>query len=143
VTRLALAALCALALLLVGCAHRLAPAIHVLNTTSAALTASHSAIVNVQDAESAQAEARCTTRECAEAAGAAVDVRYDPWWDAYHAGWLSWVAARSVVEASQAVDAAGGTYDAARVQAAVLAIAAAQERLREATEGLMQRRAAK
>lgn len=132
-------ALCLLALPLVGCAHRLTPAITVLNSTSAALAASHAAVVNLQDAESAAAESTCATRECAEAAGARVDAAYEPWWGAYHAHWLVWVGARSVVEAAQAVDAAGGTYDAARVQAAVLAIAKAQERLRMATEGLMAR----
>lgn len=132
--------LCVLALLLVGCAHPLTPAITVLNTSSAFLTTAHGAIVAAQDAESAQAEARETTRDAAEAAGARTDAEYDPIWDAYHVVWLVWVAGRAAVEAQQAAEAAGAAYDPTRVQAAVLRLSQAQERLRSATEALTQRR---
>jgi hypothetical protein len=143
VTRTALAILCALALLLVGCAHHLTPAITALNTSSAFLTSAHAAIVNVQDAESAAAETREATYEAAAAAGARVDGEYEPLWSAYHVTWLVWVAGRAIVEAEQAADAAGGAYDPAKVSAAVLRLAEAQRRFGEATEALMARRAAK
>jgi hypothetical protein len=143
VARSVLALLCALALLLAGCAHRLAPAITVLNTSSTFLTTAHGAIVAAQDAESAQAESRETTRDASEAAGARTDVEYEPIWDAYHGVWLVWVAGRAAVEAQQAADAAGATYDHARVWAAVLRLSEAQERMRVAIESMMQRRQAR
>ena len=69
-----------------------------------------------------------------------IDVEYDPIWDAYHGVWLVWVAGRAVVEAEQAAEAAGASFDLVRAQAAVLRLSDAQRRLSEATEALMRRR---
>lgn len=136
-TRLALAALCAVLVALSGCAHPLTPAIAVLNTSGAFLTTAHGAMVAAQDAEAAAASAAAPDDASAERAEDAAEARYAPWWDAYRGVWLVWVAGRASAEAALAARAAGREFDAARVQVAIGRLVDAQEKLRDATEALM------
>lgn len=132
-----LALLCVLLAALVGCAHPLEPAVRALNTSSAFLTAAHSAVLSAQDAEAAAASAAASDEASAERAEDATEARYAPLWSAYHNAWLAWVAGRASVEAASAADAVGRDIEAARVSAAVLRLVEAQARLRDATEALM------
>jgi hypothetical protein len=136
VTRVALAVVCAFALL-AGCAHPLTPAITVLNTSGAFLTTAHGAMVAAQDAEAARASAAAPDEASAERAEDATEARYAPWWDAYRGAWLVWVAGRASVEAASAARAAGQDPKLEKVRAVVLRLVAAQERLRDATEALI------
>jgi hypothetical protein len=135
--RPAFALLCALALLLTGCAHPFAPAVAALNSSAAFLTSANRAMVAAQDAEAAAASAAAPDEASAERAEDATEAAYAPWWSAYHDAWLVWVAGRASVEAASAADAAGRDPEAAKVQAAVLRLVEAQVRLRDATEALI------
>lgn len=136
-TRIALLALCAVLAALTGCAHPLAAPIAVLNTSGAFLTTAHGAMVAAQDAEAARASAAAPDEASAERAEDATEAAYAPWWDAYRGVWLVWVAGRASVEAASAARAAGREPKLEKVQAAVLRLVEAQERLRDATEALI------
>ena len=123
--------------LLVGCAHRLEPAIVALNTSGAFLTTANRAMVAAQDAEAAAASAAAPDEASAERAEDAAEARYAPWWRTYHAAWLVWVAGQASIEAAQAADAAGRAFDEATVRTAIVRLVDAQERLRQATEALI------